>query len=45
MESFDKLLTNNRRNNDIKLKEQFQRGSKGVTAIKLQVIHENDIAA
>ena len=45
MESFDKLLTNNRRNNDIKLKEQKQRGSEGVTAIKLQVIHENDSAA
>lgn len=34
-----------RRNNDIKMKEQKQKGSKGVTAIKLEVIQENDSAA
>ena len=45
MESFDKLLKNNRRNNHIKLKGHKQKGSKGVTAIKLEVVHENDSAA
>lgn len=45
MDSFGKLLKNNRSNNDINLTGQKQKGSKGVTAIKLEVVHENDSAA